>query len=407
MNKIIVIGGGASGMVAAISAARRGSEVIIIEHMERVGRKILSTGNGKCNYTNRRQGLRCYRGENPAFVLPVLEQFGVEETIAFFKELGVFPRERDGYFYPASGQASSVLDVLRMELRRLQIEIHTDCAITSVQRTKHGFDVRTTQGAFRAHQCIFACGGRAFPKSGSDGSAYPYIEKLGHTLIEMVPALVPMKAKQSFFKSVAGIRADARICLYRNGKQIAKDRGEIQLTQTGVSGIPAFQVSRYAARALAKKEKVRAELDFAPDLSEEELAAELTARFAAHNGKSLEESLIGFFPKKLILLFLKENRLPLQEKAEWMLDGRISSFARYIKHVTIDVTETEGFDRAQSSAGGVDTKEINPKTQESYLVQGLFFAGEVVDIDGMCGGYNLQWAWSSGYVAGMHAADRK
>lgn len=407
MNKIIVIGGGASGMVAAISAARRGSEVIIIEHMERVGRKILSTGNGKCNYTNRRQGLRCYRGENPAFVLPVLEQFGVEETIAFFKELGVFPRERDGYFYPASGQASSVLDVLRMELRRLQIEIHTDCAITSVQRTKHGFDVRTTQGAFRAHQCIFACGGRAFPKSGSDGSAYPYIEKLGHTLIEMVPALVPMKAKQSFFKSVAGIRADARICLYRNGKQIAKDRGEIQLTQTGVSGIPAFQVSRYAARALAKKEKVRAELDFAPDLSEEELAAELTARFAAHNGKSLEESLIGFFPKKLILLFLKENRLPLQEKAEWMLDGRISSFARYIKHVTIDVTETEGFDRAQSSAGGVDTKEINPKTLESYLVQGLFFAGEVVDIDGMCGGYNLQWAWSSGYVAGMHAADRK
>ena len=264
MNKIIVIGGGASGMVAAISAARRGSEVIIIEHMERVGRKILSTGNGKCNYTNRRQGFRCYRGENPAFVLPVLEQFGVEETIAFFKELGVFPRERDGYFYPASGQASSVLDVLRMELRRLQIEIHTDCAITSVQRTKHGFDVRTTQGAFRARQCIFACGGRAFPKSGSDGSAYPYIEKLGHTLIEMVPALVPMKAKQSFFKSVAGIRADARICLYRNGKQIAKDRGEIQLTQTGVSGIPAFQVSRYAARALAKKEKVRAELDFAP-----------------------------------------------------------------------------------------------------------------------------------------------
>ncbi|MCI9418019.1 MAG: NAD(P)/FAD-dependent oxidoreductase [Eubacterium sp.] len=394
-------------MVAAISAARRGSEVIIIEHMERVGRKILSTGNGKCNYTNRRQGLRCYRGENPAFVLPVLEQFGVEETIAFFKELGVFPRERDGYFYPASGQASSVLDVLRMELRRLQIEIHTDCAITSVQRTKHGFDVRTTQGAFRAHQCIFACGGRAFPKSGSDGSAYPYIEKLGHTLIEMVPALVPMKAKQSFFKSVAGIRADARICLYRNGKQIAKDRGEIQLTQTGVSGIPAFQVSRYAARALAKKEKVRAELDFAPDLSEEELAAELTARFAAHNGKSLEESLIGFFPKKLILLFLKENRLPLQEKAEWMLNGRISSFARYIKHVTIDVTETEGFDRAQSSAGGVDTKEINPKTLESYLVQGLFFAGEVIDIDGMCGGYNLQWAWSSGYVAGMHAADRK
>jgi predicted Rossmann fold flavoprotein len=407
LNKIIVIGGGASGMVAAISAARRGSEVIIIEHMERVGRKILSTGNGKCNYTNRRQGLRCYRGENPAFVLPVLEQFGVEETIAFFKELGVFPRERDGYFYPASGQASSVLDVLRMELRRLQIEIHTDCAITSVQRTKHGFDVRTTQGAFRAHQCIFACGGRAFPKSGSDGSAYPYIEKLGHTLIEMVPALVPMKAKQSFFKSVAGIRADARICLYRNGKQIAKDRGEIQLTQTGVSGIPAFQVSRYAARALAKKEKVRAELDFAPDLSEEELAAELTARFAAHNGKSLEESLIGFFPKKLILLFLKENRLPLQEKAEWMLNGRISSFARYIKHVTIDVTETEGFDRAQSSAGGVDTKEINPKTLESYLVQGLFFAGEVIDIDGMCGGYNLQWAWSSGYVAGMHAADRK
>ncbi len=404
MKKVMVIGGGASGMMAAISAARHGAEVLLLEHMDRIGKKILSTGNGKCNYTNRAQGLRYYRGENPAFVLPVFSQFGFEETVSFFKELGIFPKERNGYFYPASEQAAAVLDVLRFELKRLQVPIQTECILKSVKKTKNGFQIATNQDAFFADACIFACGGKAFPKSGSDGSAFPYIEKLGHTFIDVVPALVQMKAKQSFFKSIAGIRSDISIKLYIEKDLICQERGEVQLTEYGISGIPSFQVSRYASKALKEKKQVQAALDFVPYLNQKELYQELHERFLQSKDKTCEEALIGLFQKKLIPLFLKENQIPLHDKAVQVSVKKLQAFSEYLKNVRIDITDTKGFDAAQVSAGGVNTAELNADTLESLLVPGLYFAGEVIDIDGMCGGYNLQWAWSSGYVAGMHAA---
>lgn len=390
-------------MMAAISAARHGAKVTILDHMDRIGKKILSTGNGKCNYTNRKQGVRYYRGENPAFVLPVFTQFGLKETLAFFQELGIYPKERDGYFYPASGQAASVLDVLRMELDHLSVEVRTEAILTAVQKTKNGFFVQTKSGNFTADCCIFACGGKAFPKSGSDGSAFPYIEKFGHSFIDVVPALVQMKAKQSFFKSIAGIRADISIKLYTKNDCIT-ERGEVQLTKDGISGIPSFQVSRFAAKALHCGESVIAVLDFMPDLSEEELKKELIRRFLRKDGKTCEEALIGLFSKKLIPLFLKENHIFIHEKAERTEVKKIEKLAHFIKQMKINIIDTNGFDSAQSSAGGVNTAELREDTLESKLVSGLYFAGEVIDIDGMCGGYNLQWAWSSGYIAGMYAA---
>ncbi len=404
MNTIIVIGGGASGMTAAISAARHGAKVIIIEHMDRVGKKILSTGNGKCNYTNRKQGARFYRGQNPSFVLPVFAQFGFTETIAFFRELGIFPLERGGYFYPASGQAASVLDALRLELKRLRVQILTGCKIDAIHRQKQGFCVRSNQGEFWGDACIIACGGKAFPKSGSDGSAFLHIEKLGHSMTEMTPALAPMKAKQPFFKSIAGIRADISIKLYIEKELACQDRGEVQLTDYGISGIPAFQVSRYAAKALKHRQRVQALLDFAPYLSAEEVNRELFGRFFADHGKTAEEALIGWFPKKLIWLFLKENGIPLQAASSRTPKTAIVTMAAYIKGAAIDICGVKGFEFAQASAGGVHTEEIKADTLESSLLPGLYFAGEVIDLDGMCGGYNLQWAWSSGYVAGMCAA---
>lgn len=404
LKKVIIIGGGASGMMAAISAARHGADVILIEHMDRIGKKILSTGNGKCNFTNRAQGLRYYRGENPAFVLPVLGQFGFEETVAFFKELGIFPKERNGYFYPASEQASAVLDVLRLELKRLDVHILTESTIKSVKKIKKGFQITTNQDTFFADACIFSCGGKAFPKSGSDGSAFPYIEKLGHTFIDVVPALVQMKAKQSFFKSIAGIRSDISIKLYIEKDFVCEDRGEVQLTEYGISGIPSFQVSRYASKALKEKKMVSAVLDFVPYLTGGELYQELCVRFSKSSSKTCEEALIGLFQKKLIPLFLKENQIPLHHPAKQISEKKLQSFSKYLKNVRIDIIDTKGFDAAQVSAGGVNTAELDPDTLESKIVQGLYFAGEVIDIDGMCGGYNLQWAWSSGYVSGMHAA---
>lgn len=400
----MIIGGGASGMMAAISAARQGAEVNLIEHMDRIGKKILSTGNGKCNYTNRKQGLHYYRGENPAFVLPVFEQFGFEETISFFKELGIYPKERNGYFYPASEQAAAVLDVLRMELKRLGVHIFTECVVKSVKQTKKGFQIVTNQNTFFADACIIACGGKAFPKSGSDGSAYPIIRQLGHSFIDVVPALVQMKAKQTFFKSISGIRADISVGLYVGDVLACEDRGEVQLTDIGISGIPSFQVSRYAAKALKEKKKVQAVLDFVPYLTKDELYEELRQRFLGKHEKTCEEALVGLFQKKLIPLFLKENQISLQTPAGSVSERKLRIFTDYLKNFKIDIIDTKGFDAAQVSAGGVNTDELCADTLESYLVPGLYFAGEVLDIDGMCGGYNLQWAWSSGYVAGMHAA---
>lgn len=392
-------------MMAAVFAARAGAKVTILEHKDRIGKKILSTGNGKCNYTNRRQGLRCYRGENPAFVLPVLEQFGFEDTVRFFLELGIYPVERNGYFYPASMQAASVLDVLRMELAYRNVQIITDCEIKEVKKIKNIFQIQTNQGMVKGDVCIFACGLKSFPKSGSDGSALPYIEEFGHTIIDIVPALVQLKAKPSFFKSIAGIRLDILVKLYSNQDLICEDRGEVQLAEYGISGIPVFQVSRFASRAIKEGKTVTAVLDFMPDLSCEELLEELKRRFIEFGGeKSCEEALIGFLSRKLIPLFLKENKISLHKPAKEAAKEELEKLADYIKCMPVPITGTKGFENAQVCAGGVDTKELNPKTLESKLVPGLFFAGEVIDIDGICGGYNLQWAWSSGHVAGTWAA---
>ncbi|MCI9378487.1 MAG: aminoacetone oxidase family FAD-binding enzyme [Eubacterium sp.] len=404
MKKVLIIGGGASGMAAAIAAARNGASVTILEHMDRIGKKILSTGNGKCNYTNHRQGLRFYRGENPAFVLPVFRQFGFEETVAFFRELGIYPKERDGYFYPASGQAASVLDALRMELRRLRLQVVTGCNLTSVQKEGAFFKAVAGTKAYYADCCIFACGGMAFPKSGSDGSAFSFIRQFGHTFVQVVPALVQLKASQPFFKSIAGVRTDASVKLYVEQKLVCEDRGEVQLTDCGISGIPVFQVSRYAAKALGRGERVHAALDFVPFLGNGDLFWEVKGRFMRGDGKTAEEALVGLFSKKLIPVFLKQNGIILKGDAAAVPEGKLRALCGYLKEAWVDIIGTKGFEAAQVSAGGIDTREICAETMESVLEPGLYFAGEVVDVDGMCGGYNLQWAWSSGYVAGSHAA---
>ena len=371
-----------------------------------MGKKILSTGNGKCNYTNRVQDKSCYRGENPSFAWPVLKQFGFGDTLNFFLNLGIYPKEREGYLYPASGQASSVLDVLRMELSRLSVNVVTGADIKEIKKNQRGFHIETSQGSFHGDACIIACGLKAFPISVSVGSLFPHIEKLGHTFIDIVPALVQLKAKQSFFKSIAGIRSDISVELYVNQKLIARDRGEVQLTEYGISGIPVFQISRFAARALAENKNTQAVLDFTPYLSLEELITELKRRFYQEGTeKDCEEALIGFFPKKLIPVFLKECEIEIHKNAGLLTEWELKKLAEEIKYMHITITGTKGFEHAQVCAGGVNTEEINPETLESKLVPGLYFAGEVIDIDGICGGYNLQWAWASGYVAGLHGAE--
>ncbi len=401
---IAVVGGGAAGLVAAIMAARGGAKVLILEHNEVPGKKILATGNGKCNYTNKMQGVDKYYGQNPAFVAPVFEQFGLEETLQFFMGLGIYPKERNGGYYPQSEQAAAIRDVLLMELQKQHVGVVCGCGIRGIEKTKKGFVFHTKGGDFYATKCIMATGGKTLKKSGSDGSGFLYLESLGHHIIDLVPGLVGLKGKQSFFADIAGIRADAKIDLYIENAYVCSERGELQLTNYGISGIPVFQISRVATRALSEQKKVYATLNFVPFWEKEQCVSYFKERFKEADEKRISEALIGFFPEKLIPVLLEESHIKAAKYANRLQTEEIERFVDTVQGLRVDITDWNTFDTAQVTAGGVDTDEINAETMESKLCPGLYFAGEMVDIDGICGGYNLQWAWSSGAVAGMHAA---
>lgn len=405
MRKIAVIGGGASGLMAAVTAAEQGAEVLILEHKDRVGKKILSTGNGRCNFTNLTQEPFCYHSENLLFPWQIVEKFNAQQTIAFFLKLGIYSKNRGGYLYPQSDQASAVLDVLRMEIKRLGVEVKTDTHCQEILPGKKGFKLRTDQGDFTADKVILAAGSKAAPVSGSDGSGYALAKKMGHRLIPVLPSLVQLRCQENFYKSLSGVRVNGKVSIYVDGECLVQNTGELQLTNYGISGIPVFQVSRYAAIGLYEKKEVEAVLDFMPDFPKEAFLAFLKNRIQTRPQKTMEEFFVGLFHKKLSDLWLKLAKIERTKRAGECTEEEITRLAVLIRNFRTKVTETNSFEQAQVCRGGVDTEEVDPETLESKYVPGLYFAGEILDVDGICGGYNLQWAWSSGYIAGKEAAN--
>lgn len=404
MITVAVVGGGASGMMAAITASQNGAKVILIEHKDRLGKKILSTGNGRCNFTNIHQEPVCYHSDNPDFPWKVIQQFNARSVISFFLQLGVYSKNRNGYIYPNSDQASAVLDALRMEVDRLGIAVQTGVECQEIRPGRKGFNILADGEIIRADRVILCTGSKAAPSTGSDGSGYRLAKKLGHRIVPVLPALVQLRCKEKFFKSIAGVRADGRVSLWVDGQCIAADRGELQITNYGISGIPVFQVSRYAAELLYEQKEVKAVLDFMPDFTEEQMTAFLRTRASARPEKSAEQFLIGLFHRKLSDLWIKLSGIPRDKTAGKLNDMELERITAMVKAFTVSVTETNSFEQAQVCRGGVDTAEVNPETMESKYVPGLYFAGELLDVDGMCGGYNLSFAWASGYIAGREAA---
>ena len=404
MRTVAVIGGGASGMMAAVTAASEGARVILLEHKDRIGKKILSTGNGRCNFTNIHQEPICYHSEDPLFPWEVVERFNAQAVISFFLQLGVYSKNRNGYIYPNSDQASAVLDAFRMELDRLKVEIRTGVECREIRPGKKGFTVLTDQEPVRADRVILCAGSKAAPTTGSDGSGYDLAKMLGHRILPVLPALTALKCEEKFFKSIAGVRANGSVSIWSGGECIAKDTGEIQLTDYGISGIPVFQVSRYASKLLYEKKETDAVLDFMPDFTKEQTNAFLRARAKTRPDKSAEMFLIGLFHKKLCDLWIRLSEIPRQRKAGELTEDEIARLTDLIKEFRVRVRETNPYDKAQVCCGGVDTREVNPETLESVYVPGVYFAGEILDVDGMCGGYNLTFAWASGYVAGKAAS---
>lgn len=403
-KNILIIGAGPSGLTAAIAAARQGAHVQVLEHKDRMGKKLLATGNGKCNLANLRLDETCYFCEDPSFPMAVIGRFSVEAVIAFFAELGVPVKNKNGYLYPASGQAASVLEALLLEAKHLGVECYSGCQVKKLEKQRDvQFLVRTDLGNFRGDALILAAGSKAAPDTGSDGSGYGLARQFGHRILTPLPSLVALRCQGKLFKVLAGIRWETRVSVLVDGVCAASETGELQLTDYGISGIPTFQVSRFAAKALAEGRQVEAVLDFFPDQTPEELSAGILERRRQLGWRTPEEFLCGLLPKKLAAVLLKVSGIPMNRTAGEVSAEAWERFGRIAKTFRTTVTETNPFEQAQACRGGVDTRQVHKETMESRLVPGLYFAGELLDVDGKCGGYNLQWAWSSGHLAGTSA----
>lgn len=387
MKQIIIVGAGASGLVAAIKAAAIGAAVTVLEQNDRPGRKICATGNGRCNMTNLNNIENAYRGSHPEFVKDALKQFSVDDTLSFFQKLGICTTDRSGWIYPRSNQAQSIVDVLTMKARSLKVKLKTNQYVTGVSFTGGHWNVHTNGWTYTCDAVILANGSKASSVAGSSESGYEISRSLGHHLIEPLPALTALKCRGDFFSGWSGVRTEGKVTLYINGTPETSQQGELQLTDYGVSGIPVFQISRYAIRAIYEKKKVDLSINFFPELTKQELQEYLGRRKNDCPYKNEKELLTGLFPEKLIRVLSAQKDL-----ISAITDFRLS------------VKSGLSFEQAQICSGGVDTSEVDSHTMESRLHKGLYFAGELLDIDGTCGGYNLQWAWSSGATAGIHAA---
>lgn len=404
--KIAVIGGGASGLLAAIAAARNGAEVTIYEKMNKVGRKILATGNGRCNYTNMNMSMDRYHGKNIKLAENVLNFLDLNKTLNLFEDLGINPYVGElGKVYPSSLQASSVLDVLRYEAERLKIEEVTDFEVVELRKSKGVFSIIGKDNVYEADRVILASGGKASPQLGSDGRGYELAKAFGHKIIEPFPALVQLKLNGKYFKRIAGIRFDGAVRGFTDKKAIREDEGEVLFTEYGISGPPILQISRDVIAEFNRGQKVYVSVDMFPQYSKTDLHDLLSVRFRKIGYKSIEDGLIGFINKKLIAAVLTEAGFQdLNKKCGSLNKKEIYKIIEILKEWKFEVTGHNNWQQAQSTAGGVDMSEVNPKTLESIKIKGLYIAGEILDVDGDCGGFNLQWAWSSGYTAGYFSS---
>ena len=392
--------------MAAITAAGCGAEVTVYEAKDRLGKKILATGNGKCNFTNLVQEDSCYRGREAGFSREVRNAFPVEKTLEFFKTIGIEPKVRNGYVYPNSEQAASVADALVMELRARRGTVIQE-QVYSVKGSEGQFLVKSEKGQKEFDAVILCCGSCAGMKNPKEFTGYQLAERLGHHITTLIPALVQVRCKEKWFKTVSGVRTEGKVTVLENGKEIAHEQGELLFAEYGLSGIPVFQVSRFAGEALQRGSRVSCLLDVMPGYTEAELEQLLVKRYETLKNRTAEELLTGLQNHKLNYILLKELNIdPVADSKKAFGPEDFRRLAALYKRLSCQVTELNPFANAQVCAGGVDTMEINSETMESKLVPGLYFAGELVDVDGTCGGYNLQWAWSSGYVAGCHAAGK-
>ena len=401
---VAIIGAGASGMAAALAAAENeNTQVILLERQVRVGRKLQATGNGRCNLSNIHAANRGYHGTDAAFVSRAIGAFGPEATLLWFRGLGLFTITEDsGKVYPYSDQANSVVDVLRLALEKTNITLKTGFEVTKIQKTEEGFLVSSSEESLSCHRLIVACGGLAGSKLGGTMSGYKLLGKLGHKSTRLRPALVQIKSSWKELPSLKGVRTNCNVKIFRNGVLFAESTGELQFTELGISGPVVFEISRDVCYASGNWS---ARLDFLPGVESVCVTQELQRR--RETNLPMEELLAGILHNRLGRVLTKAAGIKGKTHVNQISNAELASVCEAVKGLEIILTEPLGMDSAQVTAGGVLTEDFDPNTMESKRVPGLYACGEVLDIDGDCGGYNLQWAWSSGRLAGLSAGKDK
>ncbi|NLY70154.1 MAG: NAD(P)/FAD-dependent oxidoreductase [Clostridiales bacterium] len=403
--KIAIIGGGASGMMAAISAGRviPGEDIVLIEKNDRLGRKILATGNGRCNFSNINCSWKDYGGQDPLLVKEAFKSLSPKDTISLFEELGILSKEEsEGRLYPYTEQAASIKQSLELKLKDLNVSIILGYKVKDVRIIEKGFEIILTYGkTVSAQNVILATGGKAGSQFGSTGDGYLIAERLGHSLNTPLPGLVQMTSEDESFKELKGVRAKGRVTLLQANNVLDSELGEIQFTEDGLSGICIFNLSRYLKPHI---KDYFVDIDLFPSYDEKALLEKLAYRKKHLKDRKVENFLFGILKDKLVPVYLKrwgiDDRLPV----ETLSFDDLRHLVKVLKSWIVAINGTRSWENAQVTLGGIKSSEVNRQTLESKLVPGLFFAGEILDVDGKCGGWNLQWAWSSGYLAGSKAS---
>lgn len=403
-HNILIVGGGASGLMSAILLKDFGLDVAIVEGTDRVGKKILTTGNGRCNISNNNINYPFlgYYSDTGNFFVEVLNKFSVEDTLNFFSFLGLPIVELEkGKLYPQSLQASSVVDIFRLALEDRKIPVYNSCKIKSIHKRKK-FILSTDNTDFSEFSCeklILSCGGKSAEKTGSDGSGYKLAKELGHSIIKPLPAIVQLKLNYPSLKALSGTKFDALASILVDDIVIRSDLGEVLFTDYGISGPPILQLSHIASKSIENDKKVSVVVDLFPNKSEEDIENFIYGHFSMFSHRKVIDSLIGVLNKKLIPTFLKEAKINDLHKPVYDLTwSEKSNIISLMKKWQFSCVGTNGFNNAQVTSGGINTSEVNSSTLESRIIDNLYFTGEILDVHGDCGGFNLQWAWSSAYA---------
>ena len=426
MQDCVIIGGGAAGMAAAIAAKRSGAQsVLLIEKNDSLGKKLKQTGNGRCNFTNRNMQASCFRSESPSFIEAFLKRFSYEDSLRFFHSIGVLEKLRGDYVYPHSDQAKSLVFSLENAMRELGVELMCSTEVKAIRNSgkkenplfeisccteeelkkekvfKAEKDVKSEKTfKLKAKKLLVCTGGLAMPSSGSTGEGYRFAEALGHTVLSPYPSLCPIYTEEKFVKAWAGVRVDTELSLFEGEKLRFRDRGELQCTEYGISGIVVFQCSRLVHELLEKNGKAMLSLSFFPDFKEEEFLSFLLKRKEERSAQYGRDFLLALLPDKLVSVLFQKAQFPVDKTLSEISKDKIRELCRLLFHFPFKASKIADFTKAQCTAGGISVSEVYPESMESKLCPKLYFAGEILDVDGLCGGYNLHFAFGSGILSG-------